>query len=322
MIPLMPFETVVPMVIDTVQSKLPYFVAHRCNVTQKRYPLAGDAVSVEIDPEQPLRVFVEWDQLPTIDERLAAGDPAFTDPDAVASRIRAAKQELVDAGYARQDDAAGEAAEQLKRARELALSVLQRPAPAAATATPTRPTARVVADSVHGWHPVDSESPDFGRTYGELLLSVAVPGQARYGARLRGLIPVLKDFSGDVPVEVGDEQGDVKVLWDELPDLFEQTLHKLRHDVADAQVNLAAMSDADSGYLASAIADPGMRAQMAGMMKQFGMDEGDGFAALEAMPAVGGGAAADLGRLQELHDSGVLTDDELAAEKARLEHEA
>jgi len=303
MAPLIPFETLVPLVVDILESK-PYLVAHRCNLTRAKYPLPGDVLQVVVDADHPLHVWVDWDQLQTIDDRLAAGDPAFTDPDAAGKRIEDAKRELLEAGYAMQDEQLPpDQAAHLQTARAFVQrTMVPKPARPVAAAAPTGPTARVVADSANGWQPEDDDEGNAPLVYGELLLSVAVPGKPRYGARHRGWVRRMKDLSGDVPVRVDDrEPGKVEILWDQVPGILGEVLGRLKEDVARAQATLAAIPQQRETFMADAVADPAMRAQMIAVMKQAGAPQ-----------------AEELERLNALHESGVLDDEEFAAEARRF----
>jgi hypothetical protein len=304
MVPHIKGETIVPMVVDILEGK-PYLVSHRCRLTLERYPLPGDVVEVVVDPDRPLHIWADWDKLPTIDERLAAGDQAFTDPEAVKARIDAANQELVESGYAlATEELAPEQAASVKTMRDFVQrTMLPTPPPSAPAAAPSdRATARVVADSVNGAGPGDDGDGVAVWRFGELLLSVSVPGKPRYGARYRGLVRTLKDLSGDLPVEFHESNpAKVKIDWHQVPNLFQRALKELHEDVAEAQARLDALPQQRETFLANAVADPAVRAQMEAVMKQAGAPQ-----------------AADLERLNALHQSGVLDDEEFAAETRRL----
>jgi hypothetical protein len=301
--PGIPFQTLAPLVVDIVQAK-PYLVAHRCNLTRKRYPIPGDVLQVVVDADHPLQLWVDWDQLKTIDERLADGDEVFTNPDAARKRIEDANKELVYAGYAMQDEQlTPEQAKRLQTMRDFAQRTMAPSAATAPTAAPTVPTARVLANSANGWLPPEDEDEDSAPLgYGEILLSVLVPGKPRYGARWRGIVHRLKDFSGDIPVRVDeDDPSEVHILWDEIPGILQHAAQKLKEDVAAAKAKVEALPHEREMFLPNAVADPAMRAQMIAVMKQAGAPQ-----------------AEELERLNALHESGVLNDEEFAAETRRF----
>src|SRR5258708_4803375 len=42
--------------------------------------VSGMSIPVVLDPARPSQFEIEWDSIPSIQERVAAGDPALTDP--------------------------------------------------------------------------------------------------------------------------------------------------------------------------------------------------------------------------------------------------
>jgi hypothetical protein len=141
-----------------------------------------------------------------------------------------------------------------------------------------RPTARIIAVG----HGANDHESIIGKW--ELLLSVAVPGRPRFGYRFTEKVPrkALLLPTADIPVEVDGDR--VRIPWDQIGsvDKFVASL-----------ASLAQTARSDSPP-ASAAAPP---------------------------PAESRGAPDpldDLTRLGRLRDTGVLTEDEFAAEKARL----
>jgi len=184
-----------------------------------KYPLAGTALPVTVARDDASSLRIAWDEVPDIDDWIAAGHAVFTDPDGVEAQLRrelAACRERVrhTATHASAERAAELSGAPVDReALHAAVARLEpetvAPAPRA-PAPADRASGRVIAKS-----PTD---PSASKTYGEVVLSVAVPGRPRFGTRWRGWIPAAK-FSPtwtDVPVSVDGDR--VEILWREVRD--------------------------------------------------------------------------------------------------------
>jgi hypothetical protein len=68
----------------------PIYVARDFRLTEDRWLVRGMEIPVSLDPSRPERFEVEWDAIPSIEERVAANDPTLTDPVATRRRIAAA----------------------------------------------------------------------------------------------------------------------------------------------------------------------------------------------------------------------------------------
>ena len=53
----------------------PYRTEHECMVRADKHPHPGTTLPVTVDPENRERMRVEWDEIQTVDERMAAGAP-------------------------------------------------------------------------------------------------------------------------------------------------------------------------------------------------------------------------------------------------------
>ena len=60
----------------TVEGREPYRVKHECMVKAGKHPWPGQTLPVVVDRENPERIDIQWQELQTIDERMAAGGPA------------------------------------------------------------------------------------------------------------------------------------------------------------------------------------------------------------------------------------------------------
>ncbi len=62
----------------SVGGREPYRVKHECMVKAGKHPWPGQTLPVVVDRENPERIDIQWEQLQTVDERMAAGGPAPT----------------------------------------------------------------------------------------------------------------------------------------------------------------------------------------------------------------------------------------------------
>ena len=61
-----------------VEGREPYRVKHECMVKAGKHPWPGTTLPVIVDREKPDRIDIQWEQLQTVDERMAEGGPAPT----------------------------------------------------------------------------------------------------------------------------------------------------------------------------------------------------------------------------------------------------
>jgi hypothetical protein len=164
----------------------PVFVNSRRQMTREKYLIPGLRVPVGVSERDPTRFRIEWDEVPTIDELIARGDPLFTNPDATRPLLRDA------------------------------WTTAGRPLPPA----PPReeidgPSARVIsfggAGQTKGLISNDRKL--------DLLLSVAVPGRPRWGYRWQGKGPwdrMLKAGTNIPVIYDPARPNEVDIAWDEV----------------------------------------------------------------------------------------------------------
>ena len=70
----------------TVEGREPYRVKHECMVKAGKHPWPGQTLPVVVDRENPERIDIQWEELQTIDERMAAGGPATAQPQVIDLR--------------------------------------------------------------------------------------------------------------------------------------------------------------------------------------------------------------------------------------------
>jgi Short C-terminal domain len=59
-----------------LEGREPYRIEHECMVSATKHPWPGARLPVVVDRQNPKRIDIQWDELQTVDERMAAGAPA------------------------------------------------------------------------------------------------------------------------------------------------------------------------------------------------------------------------------------------------------
>ena len=70
----------------TVEGREPYRVHHECMVKAGKHPWPGQILPVVVDRENPERIDIQWKELQTVDERMAAGGPSAGQPQVIDMR--------------------------------------------------------------------------------------------------------------------------------------------------------------------------------------------------------------------------------------------
>ena len=172
--------------IVSVPGMQPVFVNSYRRMTREKYLIPGLRVPVTVSRNRPTRFRIEWDEVPAIDELIGRGDVLFTDPDATRPAIRAA--------FA----AAGLESPVAGSRREL-----------------DGPSARVVSFGGAGTAP----SPFRRARRVDLLLSVAIPGEPRFGHRWLGKAPrkLIVRPGTNIPVLYDPARPrDIDIPWDDI----------------------------------------------------------------------------------------------------------
>lgn len=185
-------------------------------VSAERWAVAGQRVPVTIERSDPSRARIEWDEVPPIDERVAAGDPTLVDPLAARAAARAAMEAAgvaPDGGEERDRELAAELEGQLERARTA-------PAPEG------KLRGVAVRVSIRTPSPVTTEKGeafegDSKRGSGiapDQILSVHVPGRDPYAVRTGMRRDRRRQEAEVMPVLVDEsDPRELEVIWEELP---------------------------------------------------------------------------------------------------------
>src|SRR4051812_9227979 len=86
-----------------VDAQPPIYVANRFFLDRDHWPVRGMQLPIAIDPAAPENFEIRWEQVPSIEQRAAAGDPTLADPLGTKKRTM---QALIASGAARGAQAA------------------------------------------------------------------------------------------------------------------------------------------------------------------------------------------------------------------------
>jgi hypothetical protein len=302
-------------------------------MTYDKFPVAGTPVPITVARDDPSKVRIEWDEIPDVDDLIRDGARVFTDPDAVEANLRAAMTKSVETVIEQIDDRADEVARaaganlapgQLKSMLHDMRGEVEGGTKLEPTRLPSdQPSARVIA------HTRLTTLEDGTATQiagSQMLLSVSVPGQPRYGYRWKGTIHTQRFFAlwSDVPIEV-KRNGKIDIQWKKMDSVADIALRELKRANAEMQTKIAGLqSGEDSAALmqqliAGAAPDPEQRAVIEQQLAQAStMPWANPLAPPGATVAPPTDTSALLEQLRELHAAGALTDDEYAAERQRV----
>jgi hypothetical protein len=269
----------------TVPGSEPAYVVHRCRIHRHKIPVAGFVLPVDVDPLDPDSLDVRWDEVPTIEERVASRDPAIVDPEGtwrMVAEARAGRVEPVAgiSGAPPERPPWGDGridgwppAEPLPGGRlpGTALVVERSLDPGGNRSgddyqLPVSPYGGVVADGIHDY-------------LGWLLLCVVPASGSRYGVHVRKSL--RRGHLGPVlPVAIHPEKPeDIDIPWRYSPDMTRALAEHLRAEAqaaAGTAERTIAQSTAASERALGQITDPAVRASTEEMMRKFGMLPGSG----------------------------------------------
>jgi hypothetical protein len=263
----------------------PHYVAGSFKMGEERWLVPGMEVPVVIDPAQPDRFEIDWDAIPSIEDRVAANDPTLADP--AAARAKAVSA-LRAAGLAGPDPAAlpagiaevvaagdearkGATPDRFEEAMEQAART---PAPSGKTRAVVRIATSTATLNQPGMADAETGAGAGGRTTRDIsgkrkaVLSVNVPGRAPYAVLDPELdIPKLHADVADAGIPALVSAGDpneVEVLWDELPPVMEQVGQR----ITDALQGVSASMEAEQTAHRQLMEGMGIQQQMAASAKQ------------------------------------------------------
>ncbi|MDX6581596.1 MAG: hypothetical protein QOI10_780, partial [Solirubrobacterales bacterium] len=230
---------------------------------REHWLVTGMEVPVAINPADPDRFEPLWDEIPGIEERVAANDPTLADPLGTGRRVLS---ELKAAGYLGPDVAAlpgpvgelaavtaqAEATATPDRFKEAIERATQEPAPPGKTraVVVVATVAATLTDDPTGGH----ERVTSGKR--DAVLAVNVPGRAPYAVFDRGFKrPRDKaQITGDgLPALVSaTDPNDVEILWDELPSVERQIGQRISDRLQAAGAGMAAQAGMEQQMMEAA----------------------------------------------------------------------
>jgi hypothetical protein len=252
-------------------------------MTRAKYPIAGTTLPLVPDPADPSGLRIDWNAVLEIDQWIEYGHPVFTNPMAVHVALLEAmhghQTVATDAIDQRIASGLGPGAPFDHDSMVRALHAVR----AAAQAEEAGSTGTSAASTIPAGQPkatILAVSPSPGTPFsyhGEVLLSVALPGRARYGVRWTGMVGGIRpgqllvgglrklDEWTELPVTVHDrDPAKVEIEWDAAPDVIDAVAGQL-HAIRD---RLQARIDDPSSWLRSmepmlaAIPDPQQQAEV------------------------------------------------------------
>jgi hypothetical protein len=208
--------------------------ATKVRMTAEHWLAPGIEIPISFDAGDPEGFSVLWEQLPSMEERAAANDPALADP--IPARHKAAQAlglTAADTGRSRTE----------RFARTLEQAARQ-------PATAGRLPAVVVIATIRGRRKITGSDADgSGPTHDTLtyqrpsaaVLSVHVPRRAPYAVyapRFKCEIDLIEPTWMPLPASVAtDDPQDIQILWDQVPDHEAQIADRIQgsHAVQQAQ---------------------------------------------------------------------------------------
>ena len=239
----------------------PIYVARDFKLDKDHWPVVGMELPVTIDPVDPGKFEIRWDEVPSMEERAAANDPTLADP--VGARKKA-QQALIESGaagpagpFAPSGDvretvvaAQAEAARQGDGRPDHWQESLDRAAQAPAAPGKTRAVVLFAASEAtlktEGGQADGTGGQQFRTRHGkhDVVLAVYIPGSEPYAVYKpkfkhkggKGLAP-----GAGIPALVSSsDPSDVEILWDELPSVREQAQETMAEATGVMQDRMAA----------------------------------------------------------------------------------
>lgn len=292
----------------------PALVEHECKAMREKPPLTGLTLPVEVEREDPTQLRIRWEEVPTVEERIASRDPLVFDPESGWHAVLG-----VDPSQVERKPAWGDGrvpgwppAAELKQGRRAG-------------------TALVIA---HSWDPDPylfgenfvPPSPDdysYGGTLKTtwhgflswLLLRVIPPDGDEYGLQVQTV--VQRDHLAPVlPVAINPSKpADVEIVWDEAP-VVRTDRQAANQRTQELAAEATPIRPEQAEEMAAQIDNPLARRAIKRMARS-------GKVAIVATGAQPGGPPAgdlaeQLAQLQEMRARGELTNEEFEAATAKL----
>ena len=207
------------------------YAANRFRLNEKHWAVTGMELQVRLDASEPDGFEIDWDSVPSIEDRAAANDPTLVDPIGTRRKVTKAMQ---DAGVAGTVLAT---ADHFAEAMERAANEPAKPGTSRAVVLVATHTATLVEYPQKSGHRRDTSGKQAA------VLSVNVPGQAPYAVFKKKLkFPDgVADLTGaGFPALVSSQDPtDVEILWDEAPSAASQVGLRISDSMEAASADIA-----------------------------------------------------------------------------------
>jgi hypothetical protein len=239
----------------------------KLRLDKERWLVPGMQVDVVLSSDGT-KFDVDWDTVPTIEERVAANDPTLADPAGAMRRVAHAL------GYT-QEDTGTSRAEHFQAA--LAEAAGQTPPPGKVRGVVVVVAMRGAMAGASGPELIGGSEVSYQRR-SAAVLSVNIPGRAPYAVyvpKFRFPRKSRTDYTGaGYPALISaSDPNEIEVLWDEVPSVDSQLSDRIASSMALAESRRAAMTERWQAALGEAGADaagagmtPEGGAQFAGAM--------------------------------------------------------
>jgi hypothetical protein len=232
----------------------PVFVTHECTVVREKTPLAGMVLPVDVERSDPTVVRIRWEEVPSIEQRLASREPLILDPESVWQTVLEADPRQADQKPAWGDGRVADwpSINELGHGRQ--------PGTALVVAHSGDPEGCFFAGNFVAPHRDTYSSGGTVETRphkfpGWLLLCVIPQDGQRYGLQLQTMI-MREHLAPVLPVAIDPSKpADIEILWDSAPEVVTA---KTARNAADAELIQRAASEphADSDAALAEIENP------------------------------------------------------------------
>jgi hypothetical protein len=300
----------------TVSGQPPVKVVHDCWVDRGKELIEGFTIPVDVDPLDTQHLTIPWDEVPTIQERIANRDPVIIDPEGTWHQLyrgQAVSSVLPDmpTPYGDGTVVGWPPTHELKNGKQ----------PGTALVIAASEDARGQEDNMmptgrhsYSYRGMVSDGPQGYR--GWVLLCVIPQYGERFGVYQRMLV-IRQRFNTVLPVAIDpQDMSEIEVCWEDAPNLLREATKKIKADVKEMHERVEMVNSVGAASTAQALAnikDPVLREQTAQRMAKYGMGTTD-----PSKVPVAAAPSTDLERLEKLRASGILSDAEFEAQRAQI----
>jgi hypothetical protein len=291
-----------------VPGRAEFDVAHLSWIIREKHPVRGFQLPITLNADDPTDLRVEWDQAPTMDQRIAQRDPAILDPvrtfnDIVPTAtppVPTPDPRLLDAARAQMSQFLPSSSVLLKALDQSAHPPPEAPWDESSLTDWPPPSVKAGRSAAHALVVSRSNDPYanmFGDSFqppgtkhfasrggsiscskweylGWLLLCVVPPYGSRYGLWMRTRIQ-SRHVQAVLPVTISQtDPNDVEIEWDAVPSIAGEVAELIQTDMTDMHQRVAEIQELQQRSFAAAmtnVQDPVMRAQVEKMAASFGV---------------------------------------------------